>query len=103
MGPQAKSLMKFDSFSEKLWAAERRARKRFVSVVEGFLGNLKVDNFREIVEELVGAYEKIGCRMSLKPHVLYSYVDEFKDNMRDYSEEQGERFHQDVKLFLGTL
>ena len=45
------------------------------------------------------AYEKMGCRMSLKLHVLHSHIDEFKDNMGDYSEEQGERFHQDVKLF----
>ena len=68
-------------------------------MVEGFLGNHKVDNFREIVEELVDAQEKMGCRMSLKLRVLHSYIDEFKGNINDYSEEQGKRFHQDVKLF----
>ena len=99
VGPQVKRLMKFDSFSEKLSAVERRAWKSFVSVVEGFLGNHKADNFRNIVEELVDAYEKMGCSMSLKLHVLHSHIDEFKDNMGDYSEEQGERFHQDVKSF----
>ena len=99
VGPQVKRLMKSDSFSEKLSAVERRAWKSFVSVVEGFLGNHKADNFRNIVEELVDAYEKMGCRMSLKLHVLHSHIDEFKDNMGDYSEEQGERFHQDVKSF----
>ena len=45
------------------------------------------------------AYEEMGCRVSLKLHVLHSYIDEFKDNMGDYSEEQGESFHQNVKLF----
>ena len=45
------------------------------------------------------AYEKMGCRMSLKLHILHSLIDEFKDNSGDYSEEQGERFHQDVKSF----
>ena len=99
VGPQVKRLMKSDSFSEKLSAVERRAWKSFVSVVEGFLGNHKADNFRNIVEELVDAYEKMGCRMSLKLHVLHFHIDEFKDNMGDYSEEQGERFHQDVKSF----
>ena len=99
VGSQVKRRMKSDSFSEKLSAVERRAWKSFVSVVEGFLGNHKADNFRNIVEKLVDAYEKMGCRMSLKLHVLHSHIDEFKDNMGDYSEEQGERFQQDVKSF----
>ena len=93
VGPQVKRvLMKSDSFSEKLSAVERRAWKSFVSVVEGFLGNHKADNFRNIVEELVDAYEKMGCRMSLKLHVLHSHIDEFKDNMGDYSEDKAKDF-----------
>ena len=39
------------------------------------------------------------CRMSLKLHVLHSRIDEFKDNMGDYLDDQGKRFHQDVKSF----
>ena len=99
VGPQVKRLMKSDSFSEKFSAVERRAWKSFVSVVEGFLGNHKADNLRNIVEELVDSYEKMGCRMSLKLYVLHSHIDEFKDNIGDYSEEQGEKFYQDVKSF----
>ena len=99
MDPQVKRLMRSNSFSEKLSAVERIACKSFVSVVEGFLANHKVDIFREIVEELVDAYEKMGCRMSLKLHVLHSHINEFKNNMSDYWEEQGEIFHQDVKSF----
>ena len=60
-------------------------------MVKGFLGNHKVSNFKDIVEELVNAYEKMGCKMSLKLHILHSH--EFKDNSGDYSEGQGERFH----------
>ena len=99
MGPQVKRLMKSNSFSEKLSTVERRAWKSFASVVEGLLGNYKADNFRETVEELVNIYGKKGCGISLKLHVLLSCIDEFKDNMGDYSEEQGESFHQDVKSF----
>ena len=36
----------------------------------------------------------MGCRMSLKVHILDAHLDKFKDNMAAYSEEQGERFHQ---------
>ena len=41
----------------------------------------------------------MGCRMFLKVHVLEAHLDEFKDNMGAYSEEQGERFHQDILDF----
>lgn len=37
--------------------------------------------------------------MSLKMHMLHSHLDKFKDNMGAYSEEQGERFHQDIMEF----
>ena len=40
------------------------------------------------MEELADAYEKMGCRMSLKLRVLHSHFDEFEENMGDYSEEQ---------------
>ena len=36
----------------------------------------------------------MGCRMSLKVHILDAHLDKFKENMGAYSEEQGERFHQ---------
>lgn len=35
--------------------------------------------------------------MSLKLHFLYSHLDYFPENLGDVSEEQGERFHQDLK------
>lgn len=36
--------------------------------------------------------------MSLKIHFLNSHLDFFPDNLGDFSEEQGERFHQDIKV-----
>ena len=38
----------------------------------------------------------LGSRMSIKMHFLNSHLDYFPSNCGDYSEEQGERFHQDV-------
>ena len=34
--------------------------------------------------------------MNLKLHFLDSHLDEFRQNLGDFSEEQGERFHQDL-------
>ena len=35
--------------------------------------------------------------MSLKLYFLHSHLDHFPENLGDLSEEQGERFHQDMK------
>ena len=43
------------------------------------------------------SFEKLGARMSIKMHFLQSHLDYFPENCGDYSEEQGERFHQDIK------
>ena len=44
-------------------------------------------------------YKEMGCRMSLKVHFLHSHLDAFPQNLGQFSDEQGERFHQGM-LFL---
>ena len=36
------------------------------------------------------------CKMSLKIHFLHSHLDFFPDNLGAVSDEQGERFHQNI-------
>ena len=36
--------------------------------------------------------------MSVKLHYLYSHLDRFPENLVVVSDEQGERFHQDLKI-----
>jgi len=38
----------------------------------------------------------MGANMSIKLHFLYSHLDRFPENLGDLSDEQGERFHQDI-------
>jgi len=38
----------------------------------------------------------MGCKMSLKIRFLHSHLDFFPDNFGAVSDEQGERFHQDI-------
>ena len=63
----------------------------------GFLGNRKDPNYRELVARLIRSFQNMGCRMSLKLHFLCSHLDFFQDNLGDFSEEHGERFHQDIE------
>jgi hypothetical protein len=99
VGPQVKQLINSESFPKKLSKVERAAWTSFVAVVHGFLGNQRAENYRKLIENLVKTYQRMGCRMSLKLHVLHAHLDEFKENLGHYSEEHGERFHQDIRSF----
>ncbi|KAI6653135.1 hypothetical protein LOD99_3982 [Oopsacas minuta] len=77
---------------------EKRAWQAFSIVVSNFLGNKKASNYKELVTELVDSYHALGCNTSIKIHYLRDYLDRFPDNLGDMSEEQGERFHQDIKV-----
>ncbi|XP_048510257.1 uncharacterized protein LOC125500692 [Athalia rosae] len=76
-----------------------RVWNSFKAVVSGFLGNNKAENYEKLVEDTLTNFKAMGCRMSLKVHMLHAHLDKFKNNMGAYSEEQGERFHQDIMNF----
>ena len=99
IGPQVKLILKSDEFLETLSAVEKDAWICFATVVQGFLEKNKEDNYAELVAKLVNSYGNMGCRMSMKVHRLDAHLDEFKENLGAYSEENGERFHQDIKDF----
>ena len=76
---------------------EDSAWNSFVKVVQNFLGNNKADNYEELVTSMLNNLRKLGANMSIKVHYLHSHLDRFPEFLGDLSEEQGERFHQDVK------
>jgi hypothetical protein len=65
---------------------------------KNFLGNHKATEYSEIVAKMLKNFEKLGANMNIKIHFLHSHLDKFPANLDDYSEEQGERFHQDMKI-----
>ena len=99
VGPRIRKLMKDPKFTGKMSVLEKRAWQSFVSVVNGFLGSKKEENYRELISDLLDDYKQMGYRTSPKSHMLHSHMDFFKSNMAAYSEEHGERFHQDMLVF----
>ena len=83
-------------FKNKLNPLEFAARAAFVLVVQNFLGNHRVEQYAEIVDNMLNADQRLGCRMSLKMHFLHSHLDVFPPNLGEVSDEHGERFHQDI-------
>ena len=50
-----------------------------------------------IVANIIDKFKTLGCLKSLKVPFLHKHFDFFPKNLGDVSEEQGERFHQDIK------
>ena len=98
-GPDIRKLITDPLFVETMGDKEKEARDSFKNVVHKFLGNTKDPDYKNIVQRMLAAYEAQGCKMSLKVHFLHSHIDYFPQNLGAYSEEQGERFHQDVRDF----
>lgn len=96
-GPQIRQLMNDPLFIPSMNEIESCAWSSFVLVAKNFLGNKKADNYAQLVEDMLLHFNKLGCNMSIKVHYLHSHLDRFPENLGDFSEEQGERFHQDIK------
>ena len=69
-----------------------------VSVLREFVGNTKASNYWYLVDGMLRNFQTLGLRMSIKLHYRFSHLDDFSENLGDVSEEQGERFHQYVKM-----
>ena len=81
-------VMKSDSMNE----VELAAWLSFGEVVKNFFGN-----YKEIVNNMLGNFRILGINMSIKVHFLHSHLDWFAENLGDVSDEQGKRFHQNIK------
>ncbi|GBO02881.1 hypothetical protein AVEN_58492-1 [Araneus ventricosus] len=97
VGPDIRKMMKDENFETKMKTNERKAWESFKLVITSFCGNKKDPNYKSIVEEMTKNLKILGCSMSLKVHFLDSSLDYFPENLGAVSEEQGERFHQDIK------
>ncbi|GFX79403.1 uncharacterized protein TNCV_1715531 [Trichonephila clavipes] len=76
---------------------ESKAWNSFVLVMSNFRGKKRSDDDVELVESMVSNLKELGCNMSINIHFMHSHLDRFPQNRGDFSEEQGERFHQDLR------
>ncbi|UYV83562.1 hypothetical protein LAZ67_23001462 [Cordylochernes scorpioides] len=96
VGPQIRELQQDGNSQNSLNEVEAAAWNSFRNVCKNFLGSVKVENYRDIVNDLLLSYKALGCNMSLKIHFLHSHLDFFPDNLGAVSDEHGERFHKAI-------
>lgn len=97
-GPQIRTMFRDTAFTSKMNRKEKDAWQSFKAVAQNFLGNRKSPDYKQIVSKMISDFHKLKCNMNLKLHFLDSHLDKFPENLGDFSEEQGERFHQDIKV-----
>ena len=76
---------------------ETNAWTSFVSAIKNFLGNHKAENDVELVDKMLGNFKQLNANMSIKVYFIYSHLDNFPENLGSVRDEQGERFHQDMR------
>lgn len=97
-GQQIRTLMKDKSFVLSMNDTEKNACNAFVKVTKEFLGNKKSENYIEIVNNLMDKLQRLKINMSIKVHLLFNHLEDFPENLGAVSDEQGERFHQDIRV-----
>ncbi|UYV71402.1 hypothetical protein LAZ67_8002998 [Cordylochernes scorpioides] len=85
-----RELQQDGNFQNSLNEVEAAAWNSFRNVCKNFLGSVKVENYRDIVNDLLLSYKALGCNMSLKIHFLHSHLDFFPDNLGAVSDEHDE-------------
>lgn len=89
-------MLKDKEFPELLSSVEKNAWSSLEEITTNFLGNNKSDNYADIVRNLVQNFGEMGVNMSLKIHFLDNHLDFFPENLGNFSDEHGERFHQEI-------
>ena len=87
-GPDVRKLIQDENFILPMNPLEADAWRGFVGVVQNFLGNRRVVNFEEVIQNMLDAYQHVGANMSIYVHFLHNHLDRFLANCGDVSDEQ---------------
>jgi len=99
VGPQMRKLFREDMFKNLLQGDEKKAWDAFRLVSTNFLGNISVENYKDLIEDMLSLYHKLGCNMSLKIHMLHFHLDFFPYNCGMVRDEHGETISGNVFYF----
>ena len=90
MGPQIRKFFRDVMFNSVLQSDEKEAWDAFRLVSADFRGNIRAENYKELIEDMLSLYHKLGRNMSLMINMLHSHSDFFPDNFGMFSDEHGE-------------
>ena len=97
IGLDMRKLMNYENFENCLGEVEKNTWISFENAIKNFLDDHKSLDYKDNVGRMLEKFKALGCNMSLKVHLLHEHLKHFPEYLGDVSEEQGERFHQDIK------
>lgn len=56
-----------------------------------------IQTISKVVENVVAKFKQLGYSMTIKEHILHWHLDYFPQNLGALSEEQRQRFYEDIK------
>ena len=74
MEPQIREVLLDEGFEENLNVFELKVWQAFKWLCGSFLGNHKSPAYKDRVQKLLDAYQKMGCCMSLKLHFILFFT-----------------------------
>lgn len=98
-GPHIRALLLDENFTSVLTPAEKRSWEAFRAVSENFLGSYRDPKYKKMVHEMMVSYRAQGVNLSPKLHFLSSHLDEFPKSCGAFSDQHGERHHQDFATY----
>lgn len=95
-GPKIREVFKSSSLEEVLTETERSAYHNLKLVCSGFLGNHRDGNYKELIGNMMTSFKQLEINVTVKMHTLLCHLERFPPNLGHFSDEQGERAHQDL-------
>ena len=80
VGPLIRKIIRDDRFNNLLQGDEKKVWDAFRLLSPNFLGNIRAENYKELIEDMLLLYHKHSCSMSLKIHMLHFHFDFYPDN-----------------------
>ena len=69
---------------------ERTAWDMFITVIYNIYGKKKSVNYKDHITNILKAFQKLGCNMTIIVHFWFSHSGRFSDNLGDISGKQSE-------------
>lgn len=96
--PKIRQLIRYEHFTGPMAEREKNTWMTFKNLVKDFLGNTRAQNYTKIIRKLLESFKMLSCKMRIKLNFLHSNFADFPKNFGAVSDEQDERFLQDLKL-----
>ncbi|GBM35655.1 hypothetical protein AVEN_244537-1 [Araneus ventricosus] len=98
VGPQISDIFKDTKFENPLDYDEKQVWDSDCQGCTNFLGSIRSKYYEDLVHDMLALHQRFGCRMSLKLHFLDFQLEFFPANCGKFSDEHGERFHQNMSV-----